>query len=284
MMKRLIFIFLFAMVSFYNVLSQEKLDDVVFRAVYTFSYKTRPDQTEYAKSDLMFLDIGEKTSKFYSRNQELRDSIRHAAMMEDLPPGESIESAKGYKRGTPHTYYMLQDIKKIRVTTEYVLYGYMYEEPLLMPKWTMLDDTMTLVGYPCRRATAQYLGREWEVYFTTDIPLNKGPWKLWGLPGLILRAEDKDRYFLYELNNFEKQSSPTPIIYVHHKFDTEEGAYTGEAYKHITKKTYQQYEKTFNEDFAAFSRIEFGCNIHMSNQDGSPVTHKIKKDYIPLEK
>ena len=95
----------------------------------------------------------------------------------------------------------------------------------------------------------------WEVYFTTDIPINKGPWKLWGLPGLIVRAEDKDRYFRYELNNFEKQSSSTPIIYVHHKFDIGKGAYAGEAYKHITKKTYQQYEKTFNEDFAAFILI-----------------------------
>ncbi|AEW20413.1 GLPGLI family protein [Tannerella forsythia] len=283
MMKRLMFIFLFAAVSFCNALSQEKLDDAVFRAVYTFSYKTRPDQTEYAKSDLMYLDMGKKASKFYSRNQEVRDSIRHAAMMKNSSPEVAVEAARGYQRGTPHIYYILQDIKKVRVTTEYVLYGYMYEEPLVMPKWTILDDTMTFVGYSCRRATTRYLGREWEVYFTTDIPINKGPWKLWGLPGLIVRAEDKDRYFRYELNNFEKQSSSTPIIYVHHKFDIGKGAYAGEAYKHITKKTYQQYEKTFNEDFAAFSRIEFGRNIHMS-QDGSPVTHKIKKDYIPLEK
>ena len=71
-------IFLFAAVSFCNVLSQEKLDDAVFRAVYTFSYNTRPNQTEYAKSDLMYLNMKQKVSKFYSRNQEVRDSIRHA--------------------------------------------------------------------------------------------------------------------------------------------------------------------------------------------------------------
>ena len=96
MMKRLMFIFLFAAVSFCNALSQEKLDNAVFRAVYTFSYKTRPDQIEYAKSDLMYLDIGEKASKFYSRNQEIRDSIRHAAMMKNSSPEVAVEAARGH--------------------------------------------------------------------------------------------------------------------------------------------------------------------------------------------
>ena len=98
-MKRLMFIFLFAAVSFCNALSQEKLDDAVFRAVYTFSYKTRPDQTEYAKSDLMYLDMGKKASKFYSRNQEVRDSIRSSGRSDFsvsvISPGSSTSNLPG---------------------------------------------------------------------------------------------------------------------------------------------------------------------------------------------
>lgn len=40
-------------------------------------------------------------------------------------------------------------------------------------------------------ATTIFRGRKWTVYFTEDIPLPLGPWKLGALPGLILSAEVK---------------------------------------------------------------------------------------------
>lgn len=50
-------------------LSQEMLDNAQYRAVYNFSYKTHPEQTEFAKTDLMYLDIGQKVTTFYSRSE-----------------------------------------------------------------------------------------------------------------------------------------------------------------------------------------------------------------------
>jgi len=40
--------------------------------------------------------------------------------------------------------------------------------------------------YDCRRAIGKFRGREYEVWYTTDIPIPGGPFKLGGLPGLIL--------------------------------------------------------------------------------------------------
>ena len=34
-----------------------------------------------------------------------------------------------------------------------------------------------------------FSGREWNVWFTEEIPVSLGPWKLNGLPGIILQAE-----------------------------------------------------------------------------------------------
>lgn len=52
------------------------------------------------------------------------------------------------------------------------------------------DSTKNILGYDCVMATAHYHGRDWTAWFTPDIPLPEGPWKLTGLPGLILEASE----------------------------------------------------------------------------------------------
>ena len=67
--------------------------------------------------------------------------------------------------------------------------GY-YTEPLAEMEWTMVEDsTANVLGYECIMAESDYHGRHWKAWFTPEIPMSFGPWKLHGLPGLILKAE-----------------------------------------------------------------------------------------------
>ena len=67
--------------------------------------------------------------------------------------------------------------------------GY-YTEPLSELKWTIIEDsTATVLGYECIMTESDYHGRHWKAWFTPEIPMPFGPWKLHGLPGLILKAE-----------------------------------------------------------------------------------------------
>lgn len=56
-------------------------------------------------------------------------------------------------------------------------------------RWKLQSETDSVCGLPCQRATAEYGGRTWTAWFCSEIPSSAGPWRLCGLPGLILRAE-----------------------------------------------------------------------------------------------
>ncbi|MBO9562716.1 MAG: GLPGLI family protein [Niastella sp.] len=57
-------------------------------------------------------------------------------------------------------------------------------------KWNITAETKEIASFECRKATGTFRGRNYTAWFTTDIPVSAGPWKLGGLPGLILQAED----------------------------------------------------------------------------------------------
>lgn len=82
---------------------------------------------------------------------------------------------------------------------------YSYTEPAELT-WTLLEDTITISTYLCHKAQATYGGRTWNAYYTEEIPSTAGPWKLNGLPGLIVKAEDADGIFCFEMFELSQQN------------------------------------------------------------------------------
>lgn len=65
-----------------------------------------------------------------------------------------------------------------------------YIEPYTDIQWTLEPDSvLSILGYECQMAEADYHGRHWKAWFTTELPIPFGPWKLRALPGLIMKAE-----------------------------------------------------------------------------------------------
>ena len=62
-----------------------------------------------------------------------------------------------------------------------IVYLYFSEETP-QQTWEMQDSTKQVLGYTCQLATARFRGRLWYAWFTLDIPIDNGPWKLGGLP------------------------------------------------------------------------------------------------------
>jgi GLPGLI family protein len=66
--------------------------------------------------------------------------------------------------------------------------------------WAINDTATKKVGnLTCKKATGSFRGRTYNVWFTEDIPVVAGPWKLGGLPGLIVEATDTEKQVSYTL-------------------------------------------------------------------------------------
>lgn len=85
---------------------------------------------------------------------------------------------------------------------------FVYEETLNPVEWTLTEDIDSVCGYQCIKAIGEYGGRQWEVWFTPEIPVAMGPWKLGGLPGLIMKAKDSDNLHCFEAISFRKGCTP----------------------------------------------------------------------------
>ena len=76
-------------------------------------------------------------------------------------------------------------------------------KPLLswefLPKiqWDIYSEHKEILGYDCQKASCNFRGRTYSVWFAKDIPVSEGPWKLKGLPGLILEAVDNESKYNY---------------------------------------------------------------------------------------
>ena len=66
--------------------------------------------------------------------------------------------------------------------------AHIYEEEAPELEWEMTGEHGTVASFDCQKAECDFRGRRWEAWFTPEIPVSEGPWKLKGLPGLILYA------------------------------------------------------------------------------------------------
>ena len=85
-----------------------------------------------------------------------------------------------------------------------------YTEEYPLQQWELTDELQTIQGYSCQKATCHWRGRDYEAWFTSEIPIRRGPWKFGGLPGLIVKISDAKKEYNFELVRLER--TPRPIM------------------------------------------------------------------------
>jgi len=107
------------------------------------------------------------------------------------------------------TWSVWKDLRNKKVINRHYLpehheIGIEYEEPQPVFNWTLTDSTMVIGDYECQKAECDYAGRHWNVWFTSEVPVDCGLWKFSGLPGLIVKAYDSEGFFIYTLHELRK--------------------------------------------------------------------------------
>lgn len=109
--------------------------------------------------------------------------------------------------------------KKLKVYDRKAGNLYQYEEPFGEQQWIIVEDsTKNILGFDCLFAYSDYHGRRWNVWFTPEIPIQDGPWKLYGLPGIILAADGGDD-FVVEALEIGSTSQNIPAVYSEDDYD-----------------------------------------------------------------
>jgi GLPGLI family protein len=202
-MKKSLLIFLLLPAAF---TAQAQGKDTAFAAVrYTFTYLS--DTTMPAETENMILFLGRNTSEYKSYDRMVSDSLIKE-QLEKLKnvPAESMGPVRignpGMKRGNGGAIYKdMAGIKMQRI--ENLLKNYLIDEAMPAINWNMTAETKKIQELNCQKATATFRGRTYSAWFTNQLPYSNGPWKLGGLPGLILEAYDDEKQVVFRFENFE---------------------------------------------------------------------------------
>ena len=188
----------------------EMVDTTRLRVRYAFCAEKISDHLTYI--DLQRLDVGKRITKYYSQFVYQSDSLR-SKYAKEHPGAQAVPSWMGVqcREHDQWSEYEWSDyfIENGQLT-EYCQmpmwlhrYNSKYTEPVPKQEWKLTDETQTILGHHCQKATCRFRGRDFVAWFAADIPVKRGPWKFSGLPGLILKAYDKEKLYTWEAIGLE---------------------------------------------------------------------------------
>lgn len=176
----------------------------VHRFYYELTYKPTKDSITTEK-EMMVLDVGKDESLFMPYKQLDYDSTLTAGIRKAQEMGTDVDATIMAKK-PPVISCRINKLKngKLRYKdfigmSEY----YVYEEnPNL--KWQISSEKEKIGVYNTQKATTEFGGRQWTAWFTPEIPIQDGPYKFSGLPGLIVKIEDAGQNYLWTLEANKK--------------------------------------------------------------------------------
>ena len=192
-MKRLLYNILYIALAA-TASAQEAIDTAQFVAVYDYECRTQDAEgTPVTDRMQVVVQVGRTVTK----------SMPFSAYKKmDMEEEDDIMAT--YQEAFMHMPTVWTGYPNGQTTVREFIFPHDYEGYESMPDiaWTLTDDTLTVSGYLCQQATCKFRGVEWHVWYTEDIPSSAGPWRLRGLPGLIVEAQSEAHTFrLAELRN-----------------------------------------------------------------------------------
>lgn len=120
-----------------------------------------------------------------------------------------------------------------------------FADTLFPMEWITTEEHKMIGGIPCLKAVTKFKGRGYTAWYAPTITINDGPWKLGGLPGLILEAFDDDDNWRME---FVSRSSEYDFDSAFYESKIQKGVEGFPAYADFVKKIFARLEASFNNN------------------------------------
>ena len=191
---------------------------------YNYEYPNYRTAVRGSQNQYILLANG-TNSKFFSPKTEYIDSLKSTAEgMAKLNEMTNNAMINGNYDDIPRAdgaYYVIKSVSDNKLYNyETVGMDKLYsEEPIDVISWEICDSTKSILGYECVKAYSEFHGRKWNVWFAPEIPIQAGPWKLSGLPGLILDAESDDKMYLFVVTGIEQTAKQIGHIYLSDNYE-----------------------------------------------------------------
>lgn len=182
---------------------------------YTETFKNDLGKKENIRQDEMILRIGKTSSEFFSywlrEREHVTDSLtaKGASLNDIIAAREKMMYPISVQYYTIYKNYPQKGM--LTHTDNLAMQHYMCTEKLEIPDWKIQQEKTKILGFNCQKATTTFCGRKWNVWFTPEIPNQEGPWKLCGLPGLILQAEDSEKDYCFKCIEIKKTDKAIQI-------------------------------------------------------------------------
>ncbi len=259
-MKKIFLSALAALFLLSGLQAQEREPSVIC-VIYDVVHVSDTNNRDKPFKEEMLLIVGPTYSKYV--NNANRAAVKK--MMQAPPSSAPMRVAVGRPMAVVNAYgitntELFQDPakKKIGITASLGKHDYLLEYDLPKINWTITRDTRKIDAYTCQRATGEYGGRVYTAWFAPELSFSTGPWKLSGLPGIILEAEDEKKEVQFLFKSINK--------------DTTE--HTGTERSRVTKVTeaaFKRAEEAYDKDPAGAmqAQLSFSEPIPLAYRDNS---------------
>jgi GLPGLI family protein len=169
------------------------------RFFYELSFKPKKDSARIDKV-MATLDIVKDKSIYQDFTITAQDSIIKIAVeeMQKSKTWKDLSKTIKMPKFAFKIYKLYPDMKE-QYVDRISKNLFAYEENIKFD-WKILSDKEKIGEYNTQKATTEFGGRKWTAWFSTDIPFQDGPYKFYGLPGLIVKIEDEGKNYSWLLS------------------------------------------------------------------------------------
>lgn len=237
------------------------------RFIYEYQFKTDSTSEKYQTAN-MILDINPEDVKFYDDAYAKNDSLNKIHDYKNFIWNETPAIIRKKNSNENINFELLNDYFK-----------YTSNDKI---DWQLSSDTKKVGQYNLQKATTNFGGRKWTAWFNNEIPMNEGPYKFRGLPGLIFEMADSQNQFIFKLiKSYQLKTTYNTIDFLETTMDKKPLLVTRKTLDKIKLDYYNDPYHEIRENFVydPNSTIKL-MNVRITSKEQIDVQTKSYQKYI----